>query len=233
MGLGGSKGFDKAELGSPASSFTASMCGEGKAPATVAVTLVSKASGMSRSSTITEGDAVVCKGKVISCLNKEGAMDDADGTRLAVSKVKTKKMIPLHTETRILRPVKSHEGQASEDFASDDKDKATSLYNFALVKAKHALTTAEGTYALYSQPGGEPETVLTAKRAAGIKQRTYIYDTAGTLVAKSRVTDAFGKVVTMEIAAGVDRMAVIALVSALAPGGGGANAGSGTGAYGG
>lgn len=230
MGCGVSKEFEEAVVTSPASPFTAAQCSEGVAPASGTVTLVAKASGMQQSSTISEGGAIIAKGKVVSNMNKEGALEGADGTRLGVTKVKTVKLIPLHTETRVLRPAASYEGQTSEDFASDDKDKATKLYNFALVTAKHSMATAEGTYALYT--AGEPTPMLTAKRLGGIKQRTMVYDTAGTLVAKTRVTDAFGKEITMEIAGGVDRLAVVTLVSQLAPGGGGANAGSGTGAYG-
>lgn len=233
MGCGGTKFADTA-LGAPLTPFTAEQCLEGT-PTLSTTTLVCDTSTFKRSSTITEmvpfeGGKIIGKATVISTINKEGAMSDGAGKRIIVSKTKTTQMIPLRTQTRYLRPTPVFKGQESE-FASDDKAKATPQYKFSCVVATHKMGTAEGTYST-AVAGSDEVLLLTAKRFGGIKQVTIVSDKAGNVVAKSRTTDTFGKQITIEIAAGIDKFAVGALVAALAPGGSGANAGSGTGAYG-
>jgi len=232
MGCGGSKEFE-VELATCATPFTAEQCAMGKAPSADVLNFQLSVSMMKQEGIYSDlaTRATILSGKMISTFNKESETLDPEGKRIAVCKAKTLTMIPQKMETRLLLLTPSFDGQASDDFASDDKDKATPLYNFAKITATQKMG-AEGEYALYTS-AGETKVMLTGKRLAGMKQKYLIYDAAGALVAKAKTTDTMGKNITFEIAGGIDVAAVFTLVSALGPGGGGgANAGSGTGAYG-
>jgi hypothetical protein len=179
------------------------------------------------STTISVDGDVTAKLNLISSWNKEGAVVDLSGGRLFVTKGKMAGL--MSRESLILRANKAYASQEGSQFACDDENKASPLFEFAKVSVQEGMMKGEGQYALVTADGLEP--LYVGRRLAGIKQRLLILDMNGKCIAKVQPTDYLGKEVQYEISAGVDRYAIIAFATCLFSGGGGANAGSGTGAF--
>mgnify|MGYP001168948334 FL=1 len=223
MGCAGSKEFDTTELGARTVPFAAEQCFDGQAAPSTTGTYQSSLNVMKMQMDYSSlsGKAISVSGRAISLVNKEYEMIDHDGKRVSVTKGATLQMIPLQMQMRTLRFTPSYDGQVSE-FASDDKDQAAPLYNFGKAVATHTAFGAEGEYGLYTSGSGEETTVmLTGKRLGGKQQRLLFFDSAGTCVAKAKQTDMMGKVITFEVAGGIDPRAVLALHGALKGGGAG------------
>jgi len=230
MGNSSSK-FDEQQL-QDTDHLLPAKCIDGKVPHNTSVKITMTAEDWKcRSSIISVCGDVTAKLTLISSWNKEGAIVDMSGDRLCVTKGK---MTGFGSrESLVLRLNKAYDNQKDPKFACDDEVKASPLFEFAKVSVQDGIMNGEGQYALVTADGPEP--IYVGKRLTGITQRIVIFDMNGQCIAKVQPTDYWksGKECQYDIAAGVDRYAIIALASCLFSGGGGANAGSGTGAFGG
>eukprot|EP00218_Dolichomastix_sp_CCMP3274_P006858 CAMPEP_0170146892 /NCGR_PEP_ID=MMETSP0033_2-20121228/32386_1 /TAXON_ID=195969 /ORGANISM="Dolichomastix tenuilepis, Strain CCMP3274" /LENGTH=218 /DNA_ID=CAMNT_0010383657 /DNA_START=102 /DNA_END=755 /DNA_ORIENTATION=- len=205
--------FSGATVAVPAKAMTAAECLDGVAPPTTGTTtLKSCASGtVSPQWAVTDGSYALVTLKTLSLWQKTGEIVSAGGTRLAVQHGGTGLS---GLETRVLRSEPTYPGQEAGEAPGIDG----ALYAFATVSAKTEQFSAEGKYALVTGKG-ESKVVLQGRRCEGLKQLYLVHDIDNVCVAKVEQKVLWGKELTFEVAAGVDRCAVLALVSALAPDG--------------
>lgn len=230
--MGNSQGnFEKQPL-QETDHLAADKCIDGHAPSSTVVRMTMTTENWKGNSSLISIDGKVkARLALISSWKKEGAIIDPSGDRICVTKGK---MTGFGSrDSFILTYKRAYDGQDDHIFAYDDKNKTLPLFKFAKVSVQDGMMKGEGRYSLITAEGLKP--VFVGKRLTGIAQRIVIFDMNGKCVAKIHPTDYWksGKQLEYEIAAGVDPYAIIALASTLFSGGGGANAGSGTGAYGG
>lgn len=147
----------------------------------------------------------------------ESTVSDVQGKVLTVTKFK---MGFGSGVTRLLKTKATFDGQESADTPYDDKQ--TPLYNFAKMESKMAYTNT-CKYGIYTA-ADTVEPIYLGKLVSTMSKLVTVETPDGTIIAK--VCPGSGKTFDVQVAAGVDVIAIVSIANALYSNGNGSSAGA-------